>query len=345
MSEPADASAPATWIERQWYQPTPAGALLAPLGWLFGAGAALRRALFRSGAFRPVGLPVPVIVIGNITVGGSGKTPLTIHLARAMRQAGRHPGIVSRGYGAQASHPRAVDASGSARDFGDEPLLIARRTGCPVWVGHDRAAAAQALLAAHPQCDLLLADDGLQHYRLARDLEIAVVDGERPFGNGRLLPAGPLREPVARLEDVDAIVINGEGPAPVGRAPIFRMRLVPGPLYNLRDPARAATPEELAGPGIHAAAGIGHPARFFATLNSLGIAAVPHAFPDHHAYAPADLDLPGARAIVVTEKDALKCASFADDRFWVLPVDAELDPDLMPLLLNAAKRRHGPETA
>ncbi|MFZ5557311.1 MAG: tetraacyldisaccharide 4'-kinase [Pseudomonadota bacterium] len=345
MSSPAPVSAPASWIERQWYHPTPAGALLAPLGWLFGAGAALRRALYRAGAIRPARLPVPVIVIGNITVGGSGKTPLTIHLAQALRAGGRHPGIVSRGYGARASHPRPVDPSGRAADFGDEPLLIARRTGCPVWVGHDRNAAARGLLAAHPECDLLLSDDGLQHYRLGRDAEVAVVDGEQRFGNGRLLPAGPLREPVARLDSVDAVVVNGEGPPPKTRAPVFRMRLKPGQLYSLRDPARTIPPSALGGPGVHAMAGIGHPARFFATLRALGIAAETHAFPDHHAYAAGDLDLPGARAIVLTEKDALKCASFADDRVWVLPVDVELDPDPLPLLLNAAGRRHGPETA
>ncbi|HSO06002.1 MAG TPA: tetraacyldisaccharide 4'-kinase [Pelomicrobium sp.] len=346
MSVRASSFAASSWIERQWYRPTLAGAALAPLGWAFGAATALRRALFRNGAFASVRLRVPVIVVGNITVGGSGKTPLTIHLAGALRAAGRHPGIVSRGYGAQASHPRPVDTAGDARDFGDEPLLIARRTRCPVWVGHDRVAAAHGLLAAHPECDIVLADDGLQHYRLARDVEIAVVDGERAFGNGRLLPAGPLREPMSRLETVDAVVVNGDGAVPATRTPTFRMRLVPGPLYNLREPGRTASPAEVAARGkVHALAGIGNPGRFFATLAALGIAATAHALPDHHPYAPADLDLPDARAIVVTEKDALKCASFADDRVWVLPVDAVLDPDPVPHLLATAGRTHGPEAA
>lgn len=344
MSERAAASATSSWIERQWYRPTLAGAALAPLGWLFGAVAAARRALYRRGVLATVRLPVPVIVVGNVTVGGTGKTPLTIQLAGALRAAGRRPGVVSRGHGARARHPRAVDPAGDARDYGDEPVLIARRTGCPVWVGHDRVAAARALLAAHPECDILLADDGLQHYRLARDVEVVVVDGERAFGNGRLLPAGPLREPPSRLEEVDAVVVNGAGAAPATRAPVYRMRLVPGPLYNLRDPRRTAAPADLAkGGNVHALAGIGHPGRFFATLASLGIAATPHALPDHHVFAPADLDLPDARVIVVTEKDALKCVSFADDRVWVLPVDAALEPDPVPHLLATAGRTHGPE--
>lgn len=333
------------WIERLWYGAAPGGALLAPLGRLFGAVAAARRALYARGALRAEHLPVPVIVIGNITVGGTGKTPLAIHLARRLRAAGRRPGVVSRGHGAKGTHPRPVNPAGDPLDCGDEPLLIARRAGCPVWVGHDRVAAARALLAAHPACDLLIADDGLQHYRLARDVEIAVVDGERGFGNGRLLPAGPLREPPSRLAAVDAVVVNGDGPAPAGPAPVFRMRLVPGDLYNLREPSRSEPAARFAGPGVHAVAGIGNPRRFFATLRALGIDAVPHAFPDHHAYAPADLDLREARRIIVTEKDALKCASFADDRIWVLPVEAKLDPDPLQLILTAAGRRHGPETA
>jgi tetraacyldisaccharide 4'-kinase len=341
MSRPPEAR----WIDRLWYGAAPGGALLAPLGWLFGAGAAARRALYTGGALRPERLPVPVIVIGNITVGGSGKTPLAIYLARRLRAAGRQPGVVSRGYGARDRHPRPVDPAGDATAFGDEPLLIARRAGCPVWVGHDRVAAARGLLAAHPQCDLLLADDGLQHYRLGRDVEIAVVDGERGFGNRRLLPAGPLREPPARLAAVDAVVVNGDGPAPAGPAPVFRMRLVPGAFYNLREPWRTASAAEFGGAGVHAVAGIGNPQRFFATLRALGVDAAPHAFPDHHAYAPSDLALPGARRIVVTEKDALKCASFADDRVWVLPVDVALDPDPLQLILSTAGRRHGLETA
>jgi len=246
-------------LEAAWYAPrlAPLATLLLPLSWLFAAVVALRRWLYRRGALRSARLPVPVVVIGNVTVGGTGKTPLVIALARALAERGRHPGIVSRGYGASGAAPREVTAGAEPADVGDEPLLLAA-AGAPVFVARDRAAAARALLAAHPACDVVLADDGLQHYALARDVEVVVVDGTRGFGNGRLLPSGPLREPASRADAADAVVTlvadapgHADGAAggvtggtadgvAVGRR--TTMTHVPVGLRNLVDPARAVDP-------------------------------------------------------------------------------------------------------
>ncbi|MHB1292307.1 MAG: tetraacyldisaccharide 4'-kinase, partial [Sulfuricella sp.] len=197
------------WLQRQWSRLTPWHVVLLPLSILFGLVAALRRVLYRAGLLRAIRLPVPVIVVGNISVGGTGKTPLVLWLADFLRQQGYHPGIVSRGYGGGTQGVVAVDIRSDPAVVGDEPLLLARKSACPVWVGRDRVAAGNALLRAHTECDVLVSDDGLQHYRLGRDLEIVVVDGERKFGNGLLLPAGPLREGVSHLRSVDAVVVNG----------------------------------------------------------------------------------------------------------------------------------------
>jgi tetraacyldisaccharide 4'-kinase len=325
----------ARWLQRSWFQRrlTPALSLLLPFSGLFGIMAARNR---RMPGER---LPVPVVVVGNLTVGGAGKTPLTIALAGALAARGRRPGIVSRGYGGDNARPRAVDATASPALVGDEPLLIARRTGCPVWIGRDRVAAGRALLAAHPEVDVLLCDDGLQHYRLARDVEIAVFDG-RGAGNGHLLPAGPLREPMARLAAVDAVICH-DSPAlalPAG-IPAFAMHLRPGDFYRLDDPARTCTAAALAGRELHALAGIGDPGRFFRTLEGLGLEVVRHPFPDHHAYAPADLELAGAAILLMTEKDAVKCAGLTPGEAWVLPVEAELPPAFIELVLEKIRGR------
>lgn len=293
--------------------------------------AALRRQLYRLGWRRTIRLPVPVVVIGNIVAGGAGKTPLAIWLAQRLLAAGRYPGIVSRGYGRAGGGIREVSPGDTVRQVGDEPLLLARRTHCPVFVGTDRAAAAQALLKAHPECDVILCDDGLQHYRLQRDVEIAVVD-RRGAMNGWPLPAGPLREPVGRLSHVDAIVLNGAAPVDCA-VPNFRMRLQGVRFYRLDDPDQSCTVEMLAGLRLHAVAGIGDPARFFAHLATLGIDCVAHAFPDHHSYTAADLAFVGD-AILTTEKDALKCAGLAPLPIWVLPVEAFIEPDLARFVLE-----------
>jgi tetraacyldisaccharide 4'-kinase len=197
------------WLQRQWYKSGVWQFVLMPLSWLFLLLSSLRRLAYRLGIFKTIRLPVPVIVVGNITVGGTGKTPLVIWLAEQLAQAGYKPGIISRGYGGKNDLPMAVTDNSDPAIAGDEPVMIAGRTIASVWVGRDRAATGMALLNAHPACDLIISDDGLQHYRLTRDAEIVVIDGQRHFGNGRLLPAGPLREPARRLASVDAVVSNG----------------------------------------------------------------------------------------------------------------------------------------
>lgn len=321
-----------SWPENHWYGSRAADRAVARLLWpaslLFGAVAALRRAAYRCGILRAIRLPVPVVVVGNIGVGGTGKTPLTLALAAQLRASGYRPGIVSRGYGGNARGVQAVPATGDPRAYGDEPVLLARRSGCPVWIGTDRAAAAGALLAAHPGCNLIICDDGLQHYALARDFEIAVVDGARGLGNGRLLPSGPLREPVSRLAAVSAIVVNGAGAAPAAGGAVYRMSLHGMQLHNLKDPARRAPPAHFAGTRVHAVAAIGHPQRFFDHLRNLGIDFSPHAFPDHYAFKATDLAFGDDAPVIMTEKDAVKCEAFANDRHWVLQVEAILDGDL-----------------
>ncbi|WIM06635.1 MAG: tetraacyldisaccharide 4'-kinase [Candidatus Nitricoxidivorans perseverans] len=288
--------------------------LLLPVGAAFLALVALRRLLYRLGVLPPVRLPVPVVVVGNITAGGSGKTPLVIWLAEALSARGMHPGVISRGYGRRTDGVREVFPDSTAAEAGDEPLLIRRRVGCPVFVGRDRAAAGRALLAAHPGTDVILSDDGLQHYRLARDVEIAVVDDLK---NGWPLPAGPLREPASRLRTVDAVVGHGWA----GDAD-FRMTLAGGPL-----------PEKLHGKRLHAVAGIGNPQRFFGHLAGLGLRFEAHAFPDHHAYVAGDLDFSGD-AILTTEKDAVKFGGLSKLPVWVLSVTARIEPDLAQFVLE-----------
>lgn len=312
--------------------------------------------MYRNGMLASEQLLLPVVVVGNISVGGTGKTPLTLALARQLAERGYHPLIISRGYtrnphsrfskqGRLALQPRQVSPASDAREVGDEPLLMARRDLCPVWVGRDRVATAHAALQAHPECDIILSDDGLQHYRLRRDVEIAVIDGARGFGNGRLLPAGPLREPLKRLESVDAIVINGGKTEPG----IFAMSLTGEVFYNLADPARTARADHFKATRNHAVAGIGNPQRYFQHLEQLGISFTAHDFPDHHPYCAADLAFADCDAVLMTEKDAVKCAPFADGRFsntqfWVLRVDAQIDTALLDQILRKIEP-HGRQTA
>jgi len=331
----------------QWYspRPSPIAVALRPLSLVFGALVALRRALYRAGLRKSVALPVPVVIVGNITIGGSGKTPLVAALVRALAQRGFHPGVVSRGYGRESGDdaPILVGARDDPRRVGDEPLLLAR-AGCIVAVARDRVAAGRALLARHPECNVIVADDGLQHYRLERKVEIAVVDAARALGNGWLLPAGPLREPAARLDEVDAVVtlVSDRAQAAPLRAHAFAMTLGAGDFMRVGTSGASAPPAAFHGEGVHAVAGIGDPARFFAQLDALGIRAVAHPFPDHHRFTAADLAFAGARAILMTEKDAVKCESFADERCWYLPVRAQVDDALVALI---EARIRGPKAA
>lgn len=336
-----------------WYKPrpTPLALLLLPLSVVFRAVVAGRRALFRMGVLRTARLPVPVIVVGNVTAGGTGKTPLALALADALAVRGMHPGIVSRGYGGrhaqQHDAPHLVTRGDDPADVGDEPLLYASR-GFPCAIGRDRVAAARLLLRREHGVDVLISDDGLQHYALGRDVEIAVVDGARGIGNGRMIPAGPLREPASRLAEVALVVIT-ETPGGAAHVPrevprdarLFVQRLVPdASLYRVGDPGTAKPVESFAGMRVHAVAGIGHPQRFFATLERLGLAVSPHAFPDHHPFSPVDLALPGHAPIVMTAKDAVKCRRFADARCWYLPVRAQVDAEFIDCV---EKLIRGPE--
>ena len=319
------------WLERHWYRITPLHILLLPLSFIFRLLAALRRALYRSGILSSEKLAVPVIVVGNITVGGSGKTPLTLWLAQQLIDEGWHPGIISRGFGgSKTTSPQAVNVSSNPDEVGDEAVLMAQRGLCPVWVGRDRPAAGRALLRTHPECDVLLSDDGLQHYRLRRDVEIAVVDGVRRFGNGCLLPAGPLREAPSRLHEVDAVVINGG----IASGKEYRMQLDGSVFHNLLNPDTIKRTSDFHEMKLHAIAGIGYPQRFFAHLDDLGLTVQAHPFPDHHHYTPADLAYADVDAILMTEKDAVKCKAFATEKCWVLHVDAQLNPALTHHILE-----------
>ena len=332
------------WLERQWYRWSIWHLLLLPLSLLFWLVSGTRRALYRHGWKHSEKLAVPVIVIGNISVGGTGKTPLTIALVALLQEAGYRPGVISRGYRGKGSLPRPVTVNSEPQEMGDEPVLLARKTGCPVWVGQSRVEAGQALIAQHPEINVIVCDDGLQHYQLARDVEIVVIDALRWFGNGQLLPAGPLREPVRRMRSADVVVINGwvRG-APLQRRE-FTMQLIGNLLYNLRNPELKAQPEVFAGLTVHAVAGIGHPQRFFKHLKKMGMHCAEHPFPDHHAFTPQDFPWHESEVIVMTEKDAVKCVDFLGDNAWVLPVQAQLDPGVGRSVLEKLRKWHGRET-
>jgi tetraacyldisaccharide 4'-kinase len=317
-----------------WQSRFPA-ALLWPLALLFRVLVACRRWAYRRGLLRTETLPVPVVVIGNLTAGGAGKTPTTQFLAQALRRMGWQVGIVSRGYGGRVQGVRAVTLGDEAAEVGDEPLLLARSTDCPVYVGRDRVAAARALLADHPTCTLLLCDDGLQHYRLGRCIEIAVVDGQRGLQNGWPLPAGPLREPLARLATVDAIVVNGVEQAPLRwppHVPRFQMQLTSGLAYRLGYPQDTRPLTEFAGVPVVALAGIAHPERFFSMLEAAGLVIERAPRPDHHAYHADEASCFAGRVVLTTEKDAVKLQGWGGT-IWVVPVTPVWTPSLADWLV------------
>ena len=342
------------WFIREWQRNSLWQVLLRPVSWVYVSMVGLRRWLYRAGIFKSEPIGVPVIIVGNISVGGTGKTPVVLALAQYLTRNGWRCGIISRGYSRPAApdtmhRPRAnvirvvAEPAGSVV-MSDEAILLANRSGAPVYISADRYCAARTLLDDHPEVDVLICDDGLQHYALQRDLEICVIDGVRGFGNGALLPAGPLREPITRLGSVDAIVINGST-VPGHRdpdlelnlnlnlkndAPTYSMILGNESLVRVRDGEQISIAQglgEFVSKSILAIAGTGNPSRFFQHLSTLGFkAARTQAFPDHHPFVASDFANKDAQIILMTEKDAVKCKAFADDRMWFMRVDAIL-PD------------------
>jgi tetraacyldisaccharide 4'-kinase len=308
----------AAWLERRWYGAQAPEAPLRAVAALFGLLVRRRRAQALATAARQPRVALPTLVVGNLAIGGAGKTPLTLALVEALRARGWRPGVVSRGYGGRAPGPERVLPDSDPARVGDEPCLLARRSGVPVAIARRRTAAARLLADAH-EVDLLIADDGLQHYALARDLEIAVIDGRRRYGNGLLLPAGPLREPTARAQACDFRVVNG-GQVEGDEVP---MRLELQRAIAL-DRGSEVDLAQFAGRRVHAVAGIGDPERFFVALRGQGIDVVPHPFPDHHAFRARDLQFSESLPLLMTEKDAIKCGRFAAPERYFVPVEARL---------------------
>jgi len=331
-------------LTRAWLRRGPLACALWPVSLLFRALSGLRAGLYRAGVLKAGRLPVPVIVVGNIFIGGTGKTPLTIWLAQALAEAGFKPGVISRGHGADGEAPRAVTPESNTLEVGDEPLLIARRARVPVVVARKRYEAGRALLAAYPEVDVLITDDGLQHYALARDIEVLLFDG-RGVGNGWLLPAGPLREGPSRRRDftvVNAPAITPQLAAQVGGSP-FRMQLVGDSAERLNDPAQVRLLSSFAGQRVLAAAGIGNPGRFFALLRGAGLAFVELPLADHYDFRENPFAGVDADVILITEKDAVKCGQLEnlkdDPRLWVVPVTARIDAALAEHIVEKCRGR------
>jgi len=349
------ASALEATLTRNWLRRGPLACALWPVSLLFRLLSGARAALYRAGVLKSSRLPVPVVVVGNIYIGGTGKTPLTIWLVQALQAAGMQPGVISRGHGGEADGAREVVAASTPAQVGDEPLLIKQRTGCPVMVGRDRAATGRALLAAHPEVDILLTDDGLQHYALRRDIEIILFDG-RGAGNGWLLPAGPLREPVSRRRDftvINAPLLTEQlaravtaGSGPVTARPAIQMTLAGEHAEQLLDRTQRRTLAELGAQTtlrIAAVAGIGNPARFFGMLRTAGLSVIELPLPDHHDFRDRPFDGLDADLILMTEKDAVKCAQIEelrdDPRLWVVPVTARIDRALADQIVEKCRGR------
>src|SRR5688572_11707282 len=341
-------------IEKMWYSAR-APLWLAPLSFLYGFVMALRSVLYRLGLRHRIRVAAPVVVVGNLTVGGTGKTPLVAWLSSHLAACGMRVAIVSRGYGGRARGVTRVTVHSRASEVGDEPLLLARRAAATVFIGRDRVAAAQE--AVRDGADIVLCDDGLQHLALVRQCEIVVIDGQRGFGNGCLLPRGPLRESPRRLRRVNAVVLNGAVTAPDFSLPKFVkgthfvMNMSPGDARPVSGGGSLRALASFRGTGVHAVAAIGNPQRFFDMLRAAGLTLYEHPMPDHHAFKQGDLNFGDNLPVLMTEKDAVKCAAFADDRCWYVPVTAEFSEtaarELIDLVLmrashfNSASQKHG----
>ncbi|MFT7235204.1 MAG: tetraacyldisaccharide 4'-kinase [Methylophagaceae bacterium] len=317
------------WLTDSWYEYQSIRFLLLPFSMVYQIVITLRRLAYRTKIFKQHHVNVPVIIVGNISVGGTGKTPAVIWLATQLKKAGYKPGIISRGYGGHSDHyPQEVRPNSEPKIVGDEPVIISQQTACPMAVAPKRIEAAEYLLKNH-DCNVIISDDGLQHYALARDIEIVVVDGTRLFGNRYCLPAGPLREPIVRLRDVDFVILNG------GHSHSqYVMTLNPGQVINVADSAMQKPLDAFKGETIHTIAGIGHPERFFDYLRNAGLTIEPHYFVDHHRFRAIDLHFNDSRPILMTEKDAIKCRAFAMDNMWYIPVKASVNNDLEQHILT-----------
>ena len=315
-------------LQKAWYEGHSLLWLLLPLSRLFEALAVYRRSLYLEGKKEVYTAPCPVIIVGNINVGGSGKSPMVIWLVNKLKNAGYSPGVISRGYGGKAPHyPCSVDANSPPQQVGDEPWMIWHRTGVPCVVDPVRPRGVEYLVK-NEGCNVIVSDDGLQHYALGRDIEIAVVDGSRGLGNARCLPYGPLREPVSRLQSVDFVVLNGR--AKHVDVSGYSMSLESSEFYKVNEialPVKTAMNPSVT-EKVHAVAGIGHPQRFFDTLSGLGYSFESHAFPDHYPFSQKDLCFKDKQNILMTEKDAVKCFSFADENAYYLTVDAVVEDTL-----------------
>lgn len=322
-------------LERSWYQkPSLLSYLLWPLSVIYGAVMIVRRLAYRLGVLKSYRSDIPVIVVGNLTVGGTGKTPLVIYLIEALRSEGFTPGVISRGYAGQAqTYPLIVRAQTPVQECGDEPALIVKRTDVPMVVGPNRQHSIEHL-QSHFDVDVIISDDGLQHLALQRDIEICVQEPVRVCKNKMLLPAGPYRESASRVSKVDFIVNNGAS-VPEGEGlNAFTMQLEPQQPVPLISQQGGSFDENTFSQGVHAMAGIGNPKRFFTTCEQLGWQIQAHVFPDHHTYRAGDLDFGDSRPVVMTEKDAVKCAQLADQRHWFLPVNAKLKPNLAQQIIK-----------
>lgn len=299
--------------------------LLVPFSYIFRLIILIRRFLYKKNILKTHDFSVPIIVVGNITVGGTGKTPFVIWLAKLLKSHGYRPGIVSRGVGGKKQvKPHLVSSADSSKIVGDEALLLTNHTGCPVMIAMNRSLAVKKILQEN-HCDIIISDDGLQHYALDREMEIVIVDGDREFGNGYLLPAGPLREPLSRLNEIDFVVVNGSS-----------MMLIYNNLISLSELTETKKLSDFSHTRVHAVAGIGNPERFFSVLKKAGLDIIPHIFPDHHTYRSKDFNFANNDnlPILMTEKDAVKCREFADKKYWYLPVTAKLSDYFSEKLLE-----------